>query len=288
MGERVLGEAMKAGGLGEMGEVGEEGGGGGDGEFGIVDAVTGLKIVFVEVEENGGVEGLGGLELFDLEMVGACGGFPVYGANWIAGIVGALAGDATGIGIVLGFAGEGAMRGSGFELGLDEREDAGVDDEGLGGLLEFFGGEDAEKITNFEGEGTDLIDATFGGGEGVGEDAGFATGESGDEGVGAVGTNFGRETVEDLDPEDGDAGGVFNVEMNLRMIAWVGVGGEGAGDVQVFAGMQKPETVEEEEGEEEIEESEGKGIMGVDGCCNEQQAEKEDVFAHRQGVQPLV
>ena len=104
------------------------------------------------------------------------------------------------------------------------------------------------KITNFESEGTDLIDATFGGGEGVGEDAGFATGESGDEGVGAVGTNFGGETVEDLDPEDGDAGGVFNVEMNLRMIARVGVGGEGAGDVQVFAGMQKPETIEEEGG----------------------------------------
>ena len=49
LGEGVLGEAMKAGGLGEMSEVGEEGGGGGDGEFGIVDAVTGLKIVFVEV-----------------------------------------------------------------------------------------------------------------------------------------------------------------------------------------------------------------------------------------------
>lgn len=70
-------------------------------------------------------------------------------------------------------------------------------------------GEDAEKVANFEGEGTDLIDATFGGGECVGEGAGFTTGESGDEGVGAVGTNFGGEAVEDLDPEDGDAGGVF-------------------------------------------------------------------------------
>ena len=65
------------------------------------------------------------------------------------GIVGALAGDATRIGIVLGFAGEGAMRGSGFELGLDEREDAGVDNEGLGGLLEFFWGEDAKKNHQF-------------------------------------------------------------------------------------------------------------------------------------------
>lgn len=105
LGEGVLAETMEAGGLGEVSEVREQGGSGGDGEFGIVDAVMGLKIVFVEVEENGGVEGLGGLELFDLELVGAGGGFPVDGAEGVAGMVGAFASDAGGIGVVLGFAG---------------------------------------------------------------------------------------------------------------------------------------------------------------------------------------
>lgn len=78
------------------------------------------------------------------------------------------------------------------------------------------------------------------------------------------------------------------MEFDLRMIAGIGIGGEGAGDAEMFAGMEEPETIEEEKGEEEVEEGEGEGITSIEGGGNEQTTEDEDVFSDSHYCAPLV